>query len=289
MASFPTGSELEFNKFLVTEYLKYGSVDEVLKIHRYDLPISYASYQRVLDKWGIIKAVGPNNKLSETISFLTKFVEQNIPLDVLYKKMPSSFKTSAATLYRILSYIKEGITRRIATGLVITPFDSTDTVLIAQDFSAPRTELGKNFGSLTIPITFSNINDLRRDAILRTLQHEVFSNLAIDKKLKENLIPKKTNPFMYLDIADVRIEVFHLRLPEKYSQAKYLSSFKLKNYKFIKLEKVIQGGKKYRVGMKDIAQGFVKYKDLSRKNLRFNPIVVKSEINYAVVSNENEI
>lgn len=285
MSSYPIGSEKEFNKFLVSEYLKYGSVDEVLKIHRFDLPISYASYQRVLDKWGIIKAVGPNNKLSETINFLTHFVQENIPLESLYKRMPSTFKTSAATLYRVLSYIKEGITRRVATGLVITPFDSNNKILIARDFSVPRNDLGKTFGSLTIPIAFSNINDLRKSAILRTLQHEVFTDLAINQRLKENLIPKKANPFMYLDIADVRIEVFHLQLPQKYSNHKSMSSFKLQDFKFIDIDKITKEDKNYRVGMKDIAEGFGKYKELTHKNIKFNPMVVKSEINYAVLEN----
>jgi len=50
---FPKG-EKEFNKWIVSEYFKHGSVDEVLRINRYGLPISYANYQRILDKYGIV-------------------------------------------------------------------------------------------------------------------------------------------------------------------------------------------------------------------------------------------
>ncbi|MFH1792433.1 MAG: hypothetical protein ABH819_02190, partial [Patescibacteria group bacterium] len=59
-----------FNEFIVSEYLKYGSVDEVFSKNNYDLPISYPQVHRILDKWGIIKSVGPNSKLSEAICFM---------------------------------------------------------------------------------------------------------------------------------------------------------------------------------------------------------------------------
>src|SRR3989304_6876052 len=140
--SFPTGSEKKFNEFLVGEYVKYGSVDEVMRKHKYAIPISYANYQRILDKWGIIKAAGPNNKLSEAINFLYKMVEDGIPLDKLYRKMPPSFMTSAVTLYRVLSYIKEGVTRRMGTALIISPEDKPNLILSGTDVSAPRFELG---------------------------------------------------------------------------------------------------------------------------------------------------
>ena len=73
-------SEKEFNQWLIGQYFKHGSVDEVLKFHRYDIPISYANYQRGLDKWGIVKAVGPNKKMADIVEFLTYFVEKKILL-----------------------------------------------------------------------------------------------------------------------------------------------------------------------------------------------------------------
>jgi len=50
----PREKEKQFNEFLVREYLKYGAVDGVYRAHEYDLPISYPSFQRLLDKWGFV-------------------------------------------------------------------------------------------------------------------------------------------------------------------------------------------------------------------------------------------
>lgn len=137
--------ERRFNELLVEQYLKYGSVDEVFRKNQYGLPISYANYQRILDKWGIVKAAGPNNKLTEAIDFFTHLTKDNIPLEELYKKMPSTFKTSATTLYRILAYIKEGLTRRVGCALVVTPFNNPKKILLGQDTSVPRIKLGKPY------------------------------------------------------------------------------------------------------------------------------------------------
>jgi len=215
MTPFPTGSEKKFNEFLVSEYLKVGSVDEVMKKFHQDLPISYAGYQRVLDKWGIVKAAGPNNKITEAIEFLTKLAHENIPLEKMYKKMPSTFKTSAASLYRILGYMKEGVTRRLATGLIITPYNSKNKILIANDISTPRVNLGKKYGSVTIPMSFSRIRDLREAAIKRVLQQEVFTDLAVKNRFPKSVVTNNLKPFMYLDIVDIRVEIFHLILPKK--------------------------------------------------------------------------
>src|SRR4030043_1238763 len=133
--------------------------------------------------------------------------------------MPPSFKPSAATLYRILSYVKEGITRRIATGLVISPQGNNKEILIGQDVSTPRVELGKPYDSLSVPMGFSKIGDPREEAILRVLQQEVFTDYAIEKKVPD-VIPVRPKPFMYLDIADVRVEIFNITVPKKLSDIK---------------------------------------------------------------------
>ena len=273
-------NEKKFNEFLVSEYLKYGSVDEVLRINRYGLPISSAAYHRLLDKKGIIKAVGPNSKMAEILGFLTKFAEENIPIDKLYKKMPLSFMTSLATLYRIVSYVKEGITRRLATGLIITAGNNKDRILVADDVSTPRLTLGKPFGSISIPMGFSRKRDPREDAILRILQQEVFSNFAIKGKVPD-IIPPRPKPFMFLDIADVRVEVFHLSIPNKYAGINSFSSFKLQNYRFIDRERIIKGDRnKFRLGVVEAAMGYSKYLEIKKRNLEFNPLQYKSKLNY---------
>ena len=277
---FPRG-EKAFNKWLVSEYFRHGSVDEALRKHKFDIPISYAQYQRVLDGWGVIKAAGPNSKLTESLDFFTKLAYENIPFDTLYTRMPSSFRTSAATLYRILSYIKEGVTRRMATALVMTVAGGGKKILVANDYSRPRSSFGKTYGSVSIPVSFSRLRDPRETAILRVLQQEVFTDLVIEKKIPD-LVPFRPRPFMFLDIADVRVEVFNIRLPKKYSKISNFSSFKLKNYKFINADSLIEKNtkRKLRIGVREAAEGYLKYLELKRRNLTPNPIYYKSQLNY---------
>ena len=277
---FPRGEE-KFNKWLISEYFKHGSVDEVLKKHNFDVPISYAQYQRVLDKWGIVKAAGPNSKLTETLDFLTKLAYENIPFDKLYTRMPSSFRTSAATLYRILSYMKEGVTRRMATALVITVAGSGKKILVANDYSRPRLSFGKTYGSISIPVSFSRLRDPREMAILRVLQQEVFTDFAVENKMPD-IIPLRPRPFMFLDIADVRVEVFHIKLPKKYSKKNTFSSYKLKNYRFINVSSLakLASKRKLRIGAREATEGYLKYLELKKRNLSVNPIYYKSQLNY---------
>ncbi len=284
--SFPIG-EKKFNRWLVEQYLICGSVEDVFRKHRYGLPISHASYHRLLDKWGIIKTAGPNSKLNESLEFLYHLAETNIPLERLYTKMPPSFRTSAATLYRVLSYIKEGITRRVGTGLIITPYNNDKKVLVGEDKSTPRVELGKSYGAISIPVGFSKKRDPREDAILRILQQEVFTQNSINKKMPK-IIPPRPKPFMFLDIADVRVEVFHIKLSKKYSNTKNFTSYKLRNYKFMPINTILRGNarnKKYRAGVIAGIEGYKKYLELKRRKLATNPLYYKSRLNYQLSIN----
>jgi len=282
---FPIKNEVEFNKFLVREYLKYASVDEVFRIHKYSLPVSYANYQRILDKWGIVKAAGPNSKFSEMVNFLAKMVKEEIPLEKLYKKTPHSFRTSVVTLYRILSYVREGITRRVGTALVITPESEENLILIAKDMSTPRLDFGKPYGSFTIPMGFSSKVDTRNDAVLRVLQQEVFTNETIEKEFPSSVIPKKLEPFMYLDVLDVRVAIYHLVLPKKYSSISGFSSFKLQDFKFVKLDRILNKKESlnYRFGLENALLGYKTCLDFKRRKLSFNPLQAKSELNRELV------
>lgn len=276
----PEVRERKFNEFLVSEYLKYGTVDEVFRRNNHDIPISYAQFQRVLDKWGIVKAAGPNSKLAEILGFLTKLAEENIPLEVLYRKMPPSFRTSAATMYRILGYVKEGITRRIATGLIITSAGNKKKVLVGNDVSTPRLELGKPYGSVSIPMGFSRKRDPREDTILRLLQQEIFTQKAVKQDMPD-IIPERPKPFMFLDIADVRVEIFHLKLPKKISEIRNFSSYKLQNFRFIDANKVIKSKRGiFRIGVVEAVRGYEKYLKLKKRNLTINPLQYKSRLNY---------
>lgn len=280
--TFPRENEEKFNEFLVEEYLKYGSVDEVFRKNRYSLPISYAQYQRVLDEWGIVKAAGPNSKLTEAIEFFTHLAKDNIPLEEMYKKMPPSFQTSATTLYRILAYIKEGLTRRVGCGLVITPYNNPKKILIGRDMSAPRIELGKPYGARSLPMGYSRKRDARRKSIIRILQQEVFAKETIKRSFPYDVVPENPTPFMYLDIADVRVAFYHIELPKNLSGLKNFSSYKLKNYQFLKASEIVQKNQKdsnFRAGVFEAIGGYLRHLKLLDRNLAVNPLQQKSVIN----------
>lgn len=277
--------EQQFLAHLVAEYLKYGSVDEVYKAHRYDIPISYPGFQRVLDKWGIVKAAGPNSKLSEALSFFVHLAKEQIPLETLYKKMPPSFQTSMGTLHRILSYMKEGVTRRVGTALVITPYNKPDYILVGNDISTPRAELGKPFGSVSLPMGFSRKRDTKQKAILRVLQQEVFTKQAIALTMPMDVITKDIDPFMYLDVVDVRVSIYHLSLPKELSTLKNFSSFKLENHRFLSIGNIIKGDTEhFRVGLIETALGYQRRLEMLDKNVIANPIYEISSLNHELAA-----
>src|SRR4030066_1665684 len=189
-------NERKFNEFLVKEYLKHGSVDEVIRQLEFNLPISYAGYQRVLDRWGIVKAAGAHSTLSEAVDFLYQLAQQSISFESLYKKMPSSFRTSAVTLYRILSYVKEGITRRVATGLIITPYGNQRKILMAKDVSTPRLELGKPYGALTIQWVFQGRETQGKLQFCEFYNRRYLAILLLKRK-PLRLSPKHPNPLCF--------------------------------------------------------------------------------------------
>lgn len=288
MAKLRWKSESDFNKFLVREYLKYGSVDKVLNSHKNDLPISYANYQRILDKWGIIKAAGSNRKLTETVEFLSKLADEKMPLESLYKKTPTRFKSSVATMHRILGYVKEGVTRRLGTALVLTSSSNSNKVLIAEDVSTPRLEFGKKYGSITLPMGFSSKKDTRRQAIARILQQEVFVNQAVSNNFPKTIIPENPKPFLFLDIADVRIEAFHLSLPQELCDKKALFSYKLKNFQFVDVDDLVKDGSKHKLreGIKEGLLIYKRYKQLLKRNLAPNAMFDKADLNLDLTSSD---
>jgi len=279
--AFPRDEE-GFNKFLVREYLKYGSVDEVYQRHNFDIPISYANFQRVLDRFDIVKAVGPNNKFSEAVDFLAHMVKDNIPFEKLYKKMPPSYRTSVETLYRVLAYVKEGITRRLGCALVISPYNNPDKILIAKDVSTPNIDFGKLYGNLTIPMGYAKKGSTRTENIKRILQQEVFTEMVPEKKFPDFFMKDEMSPFMYLDIADVRVSVYHLQLSEEFSSLSSFSSYKLKDYQFLETKQLLKndsGGLPLRSGVMEAVKGYQKHLSLKRRNLSVNPLQEKSILN----------
>lgn len=278
MSLFPL-KEPEFSQFLVQEYFRFGSVDRVLRHYRFSLPVSPATYQRVLDKYGVIKTAGPNSRISETILFFEHLVKNATDIESVYKKMPLSFQTSLKTIYRIYSYVKQSLTRRVGVALVISPFNDSKKVLLARDISTPSLELGKRYGSLSLPMGYSRKRDARRTGVIRILQQEVFTNLVIKGNFPFDIVPSYLEPFMYLDIADVRVSVYSLTLTKSLSSPLFFSSFKLKDYKFYSINEILEGKLDLRAGVKEAVLGYNKYIKLLSRRLVANPFQEISNVN----------
>lgn len=242
----PQKNEAEFNRFLLCEYLKYGSVDAVLKKHYYSLPISTASYHRLLDKKGIIKAAGPHGKITEALAFMEYLAEEKLPLERLYKKLPPSFETSKITLHRIYSHIKRGITRRAATGLVITLENKPKKILFAKDNSMPRLIYGKQKGAISIPMTFSKMGESPKISAKRVLQQEVFTQRAIDSTFPDELLNQDLALILKIRILDISLSIYHLEIPDDIAGSLTYSSFRMSEHVFLssgEIEKLAQEGK----------------------------------------------
>lgn len=217
--------ELLFYKEIIGEYLRYGSVDQLFRASEYNLPISFAGVHRLLDSWGIVKAAGPNTKLSESISFLMLLAQEKIALETLYKRMPPSFQTSLSTLHRILSLIRQGVTRRVGTALLVSPYAYPDMVLIGKDISTPRLDVGKPYGATSLPMGYSKKGESRENSIARVLQQEVFTQMAVERTFPYGVIPENPRALFKLRIADVDVSVFHIAIPDDFISR--FSSYKL--------------------------------------------------------------
>jgi hypothetical protein len=261
----PREKEQAFYRFIVAEYLKYGSVDEVFKRNDYNLPISYPGVHHLLDRWGIVKAAGPNTRISEAITFLSCLAQEKIPLETLYRQMPHIFQTSMGTLHRILTYVRSETIRRIGAALVLSPQNNPEKVLIGNDISPiSRTYLGKKYGDISLPMTYASRDEARETSILRILQQEVFTQNTINKDRRfYSIIPYRPQPFMFLDIADVRVAVYQILLPEEFSSLKSFSSFKIEDYLFISVQELAAGNRSFRAGIQEIGRGYLRY--LNRK------------------------
>lgn len=257
-----TDSEIKFYKPLVALYLKFGSVDQVFASQHQDTGVSYPHFHRILKEWGIVKSAGPQSHLAEAVYFLTYLAKHRLPLESLYKTMPASLQISAVTLHRILSYIKRGLIRRYGTALLVSPKNNRNSVLIGKDISTPRPELGKNRGSLSLPMTYAKKGESEYNSILRVLQQEVAASLTINRGLNLSIIPKDPKAICTIDIADVRVRVYRIIIPN--DMIKQIDSFKLTNLTFIPLEQIAQQtnfDSHFRAGVPEIAQAYLTIKD----------------------------
>lgn len=243
-------SQLNFEKNLVEEYFKHGSINKVFSAHHYNLPISFAGYTRVLSKFKVVKSAGPNSNISESLSILSTIASYKIPLERIYHRLtPKTIQVSVNTLHRILHYTRLGLTRRQGTALIITSPNHPGSFLVGNDQSLTNSTLGKK-GDLSLPMAHSRVGESPQDSICRVLQQEVFTNLVVNQTFPFSLIPKHPKPIMFINIADIKVSVYHLVLKKDLT----FSSFKLNNLQYVSLLEIDKY--KVRPGVADILQNF---------------------------------
>lgn len=268
---------LDFEKFLVEEYLKFGSINKVFYSHHFGIPISYAGYDRVLNKYKIVKSAGPNSKLTESLKMLSLVADYKLTLEKIYEKhAPHKLLVSTNTLHRILHYTRLGLTRRQGTALIITLKGNNKEFLLGHDISLTDTKLGRK-GDLTLPMGHSKTGEDPKDSIARVLQHEVFTNQILNKQFPWEIIPDHPKPIMYVNIADIRVSVYHLELNKKM----IFSSFKLQNLKFRNYNYV--DNHPVRPGVIDILDTFLGFQEQTGEIP-----VVNSSLNLALVETKKE-
>lgn len=251
-----------YNQFLISEYLKLGSIDAVFKKHNHDIYVSYPTFARLRKTWnghGIVEKAGPNTNVHELLSVLAMLADSKMPIESFYRqRVPHQLRTSIHTCYRVLQKIKEGTIRRHGTILIITPESDPTSVLIGNDISLGHTRLG-NSGDISFPMTYCKRGETPSLSIKRVMEREVFTQSVIDGSFPYHLIPEQISPFTYVVIADILVQAFHISLPEKYQSN--FSSFKIQNHQFTPLEKIIHSRSQnhYRPGLLEVVHNYSQY------------------------------
>lgn len=244
---------MTFEQYLVSEYFKHGSIDQVFKFHNYDIPISFAGYHRVLNKFEIVKSAGPNSKLSESLHLLSLLNTYKLPLERVYHHYaPQSIQVSTNTLHRILHHIRLGVTRRVGAALIISTQESPGRYLLAKDKSLKNDILGQK-GDWSLPMGFTREQDSHKTSIIRVLQQEVFTEQAITNRFPNLKLPEKE--IFTINIADIKVYVYLVLLPKKYPN---FSSFKLKKHQFLGISEL--NTNRVRPGVIDILKNYEEHK-----------------------------
>lgn len=241
----------KFEEKLLEEYFKLGSINQVFKANKYNLPLSFASFHRILKKYRIVESAGPNSKLSESLDFFSKLASYKMPLEKLYHQYaPSQIQVSTNTLHRILHHIRLRVTRRVGTALIVSQEGDLNSYLLAQDTTLKNALLGSNM-DFSLPMTHSKMQENSKTSILRVMQQEIFTGLSIKNRFPKNIVPDQPKPVMYINIADIKVAVYRIIIPKKLNR---FSSYKLKNYRFYQASQI--DSLKLRPGVKDIINKF---------------------------------
>jgi len=270
--------EREYLKFsddwFIDRYFRAGSVEAALMAE--ELPISVASYHRLIQRMGIVPSAGRHTSLPEVLHFFkVKALRPGTPLEEVYRSMPPSFQTSLMTLHRIYHHIERNLVRRNGVALIIK--NDEDSILVATE----RTENNryKLNGEITVPMGFSKDTDSAATAIFRILQQEVSTELAstifaTNGKMYTNLEDSPQKPILKLRILDVDVNVYEVTLaPSLYNS---FTSYKLVNHQFVEPLSLLNVDT-LRIGMHEIvcahvygAQSVVQLSHLNQDLLAFS-------------------
>ena len=277
------------DQWLIANYLKYGSVEAVFSAYSWQIPFSVPEYHRRVKKAGIVKGDGRSNKsiASALYIFLQRALAPDLSLEKIYRSMPIKLRDARlSSIYRIYDSILRGKTRRLAVGAVISPEYDPRQVLVA-DETMTQISSAKTQGQATIPFGFASRRQSFDNTVLRVLQREFSSDLAlsgdlvIGGELSNRLIPKDSKPFLELQILDVRVLAANIILPEEFCDLSCCTSFTVKNHRFVRLEQLLDGSINLRTGMGEI---FQVYKNLLEDSA-FEPRFELSALNKALLPN----
>lgn len=257
-------------------YLKHGSVESVLTEFNYSLPISVAEYHRLVRRYGIVKGDGRGNtSVAETLYiFLHRALEPTQSLEKLYHSVPPTVRAvktfpALPTIYRVYDSVLKGVTRRMAVGAIITPSFSDEYVLVADEMES-KLSSAKQKGDCTVPFGFASKNQPIENGLLRVLQREFSSDLALEGKLtlekdgkfnnfSRALIPDGIEPFLEFQILDIKLHMCHIKLPPELDDLSACSSFTVRDHRFMPLSELINNEQiPMRIGMREVLSYYKK-------------------------------
>lgn len=252
-------------EWYLAEYLKYGGVEAVLSNSDEYLPISIPEYHRLVKRRGIIKGDGRSNtSLAETLYvFLKRALEPTISLEKIYKKVPLDLRTlksfpTLPTMYRIYDSVLKDVTRRTAVGLVITPSWSDEYVLLADEVES-KLSSAKTAGDSTIPLGFVSGNQSLSHGILRVLQREFSTKMALAGGL-DAIVPTRPRAFLEFQILDIKLQMVHIRLPKNLDTLKECTSFTVENHRFVHISEIFDNNSlRMRTGMREVLSYYKNY------------------------------
>jgi hypothetical protein len=255
-------------------YLQYGSVESVLTEFPDNLPVSPATYHRIIKKLGLVKGAGRGStSLAQTLYvFRERMKNPRASFEKILKTIPLSVKNSSdfptlRTIWRIYGSVLNGNINRLGVGIIATPEWSSEHVLVAQEMSSLASS-GKRAGEITIPVGFVNKRLNFEQSALRILQREYSTKLAISGKLAlcengrlsawaQKLIPKNTQPFMDFKVLDVSIKVAKVCIPEELCDLREASSYSVTEHRFERVSDLLGSNRRnLRAGVGEVLENY---------------------------------